>query len=60
MAVTAVALMYQWADTTRMARGRGTSTPNDRHASVYRLWSRAFIGVPCPKNAAGMRVITPC
>ena len=27
MAVTAVALMYQWADTTRMARGRGMAVP---------------------------------
>ena len=46
IAVTAEALMYQCADTTRMARGRGTSAPNARHASVYRLWSSAFIGVP--------------
>ncbi len=34
MAVTAVALMYQWADTTRMARGRGTEAPNAAQASV--------------------------
>ena len=34
IAVTAVALMYQWADTTRMARGRGTAAPKARHASV--------------------------
>ena len=62
MAVTAVALMYQCADTTRMARGRGTAAPNARHASVYRFVSSAFIGLPCPKNAAGIAVVTlpPC
>src|SRR5581483_1712344 len=54
IAVTAVALMYQCALTTRMARGRGTARPNARQAWVYRLSSRAFIGLPCPKNAAGI------
>ena len=54
IAVTAVALMYQWADTTRMARGRGTACPKARHALEYRLISIAFIGFPCPKNAAGI------
>ena len=34
MAVTAVALMYQCAETTRIARGVGTAAPNARHASV--------------------------
>jgi hypothetical protein len=29
--------------------------PNVRHASVYRLRSSAFMGLPWPKNAAGMR-----
>jgi hypothetical protein len=38
--------MYQWADTTRIALGRGMDAPNDRHALVYRLSSRAFIGEP--------------
>src|SRR2546421_12023991 len=46
--------MYQCALTTRMARGRGTAWPNARQAWVYRLSSRAFIGLPCPKNAAGI------
>src|SRR4029453_15383314 len=55
IAVTAVALMYQCADTTRMARGRGTERPNARHAEVYRLLASGFIGLPCPKKAAGMR-----
>ena len=54
MLVTADALMYQWADTTRMARGLGIAAPKSRQASVYRLWSRAFIGVPWPRNAAGI------
>src|ERR1700712_3778618 len=54
IAVTAVALMYQCADTTRIARGRGTESPNARHALVYRLLCSAFIGFPWPMNAAGM------
>jgi hypothetical protein len=37
-----------------MARGRGTERPKIRHASVYRLDSKAFIGFPWPKNAAGI------
>src|SRR5712691_4201598 len=52
--VTAVALMYQWADTTRITRGRGTAWPNARHAVEYGLTSRACIGLPCPKKAAGI------
>src|SRR3954452_8056322 len=56
MAVTAVALMYQWADTTRIARGRGTAAPKARQAWVYRLSSRAFIGLPWPRKAAGITV----
>src|SRR5664280_171653 len=54
IAVTAVALMYQCAETTRIARGRGTAWPNALHAEVYRLVSSAFIGLPWPKKAAGM------
>jgi hypothetical protein len=57
IAVTAVALMYQCALTTRMARGRGTASPKDFHAEVYRFTSTAFIGFPCPKNAAGIRFL---
>jgi len=34
IAVTAVALVYQCADTARIARGRGIPAPNARHASV--------------------------
>src|SRR3954469_9867802 len=54
IAVIAVALMYQCAEITRIARGRGTDPPKARHASVYRLRSRVFIGLPWPMNAAGM------
>src|SRR3954468_21021852 len=59
IAVTAVACTYQCADTTRIARGRGTASPKTRQASVYRFFSSAFIGLPWPKNAAGMTVIGP-
>src|SRR3954471_15163595 len=59
IAVIAVACTYQWAETTRIARGRGTDWPNARQASVYRFFSSAFIGFPCPKNAAGMTVMSP-
>jgi hypothetical protein len=34
MAVTAVALVYQWAETTSTALGVATPTPKARHASV--------------------------
>lgn len=54
MAVTAVALMYQCALTTRIARGRGTDSPKDLQAAVYLFSEMAFIGLPCPKNAAGI------
>ena len=59
IAVTAVACTYQCAETTRIARGRGTAAPNARQASVYRFFSSAFIGLPWPKNAAGMTVMRP-
>src|SRR3954465_12926319 len=59
MAVSAVACTYQWAETTRIGGGRGTDRPKARQASVYRLRSRAFIGLPWPKNAAGMTLMEP-
>ena len=34
------------AETARIARGFGTDAPNARHASVKRLRSSAFIGLP--------------
>src|SRR5689334_7883013 len=57
IAVSAVACTYQCADTTRIARGRGTDSPKARQASVYLFFSSAFIGLPWPKNAAGITVI---
>src|SRR5690242_624325 len=54
IAVTAVTVVYQCAETTRMARGLGTPAPNDCHAFEYRFVSSAFIGLPCPRKAAGM------
>jgi hypothetical protein len=46
--------MYQCAETANIPRGRGTSAPNARQASVKRFLSCAFIGEPCPRNAAGI------
>ena len=47
IAVTALALMYQCAETQTTARGVvGSASPNVRHASVWRLRSMAFIGLP--------------
>jgi hypothetical protein len=46
--------MYQCALITKMARGRCTACPKAFHADVYRLTSIAFIGLPCPMNAAGI------
>ena len=31
--------------------------PSADHVSVYRLLSRAFMGLPCPKKTAGMRFV---
>src|SRR6476619_4652453 len=63
MVVTAVALIYQCALMARTARGRRTLRPKSRQAVVKRLRSSAFIGLPCPMNAAGMasstRLLTP-
>jgi hypothetical protein len=46
--------MYQCADTTTMARGRGRLSPRVRHDAVYVLSDRAFIGLPWPRKAAGI------
>jgi hypothetical protein len=54
MAVTAVTFTYQCAETTRMARGLGTLAPKLAQALEYRFRSSAFIGLPCPRNTAGM------
>jgi hypothetical protein len=52
MAVTAVAPIYQCADTTSSARGRGSWLPSARHPSVNPFRSRVFIGLPWPMNSA--------
>src|SRR4051812_15800749 len=54
IAVTAVPLMNQCADTARMARGRGNAAPRSRQAWVKAFISSVFIGEPCPMNAAGI------
>lgn len=51
--------MYQCALITKMARGRGTACPKAFHADVYLLTSIAFIGLPCPMNAAGIGPTRP-
>ena len=43
---------------TEAWRGLGTAVPRPRQASVKRLRSRVFIGLPCPRNAAGMGRVT--
>ena len=55
MAVTAVALPYQCADTATMASGllRASSRPSSAQARECRLSSMAFIGDPWPRNRAG-------
>ena len=57
IAVTATVGTYQCAETIRMARGRGKEAPMARQASVYRLRSSAFMGLPWPRKAAGMWVM---
>src|SRR5690606_19021179 len=58
IAVTAVAPKNQWAETIRMARGRGKAAPSVRQPCVYRFVSRVFIGLPCPMNSAGLFITT--
>jgi hypothetical protein len=55
IAVTAVPRMYQCADTAKIAFGLGSDSPRRRQASVYWLWTSVFMGLPCPKNTAGIR-----
>jgi hypothetical protein len=54
MAVTAVIFTYQWADMTSTALGLGIDAAKFVQHAVYRLCSRAFMGLPCPMNAAGI------
>jgi hypothetical protein len=55
IAVTAVAGRYQCADTDRIAFGRGSAAPSAAQPEVHAFFCRAFIGLPWPKNTAGMR-----
>src|SRR5690242_16172049 len=55
IAVTAVAPKNQCAETTRIARGRGSCRPKSRHACVKPFCSSVFIGLPWPMNNAGIR-----
>src|ERR1700761_4643446 len=57
MAVTAVAPMYQWAETTSTARGRARLCPLRRQARVKPFSSSVFIGLTWPMNRAGVRVM---
>jgi hypothetical protein len=41
----------------RMALGLSIFAPKSLQTFVYLLCSSAFIGLPCPKNAAGMRAL---
>src|SRR5690606_3849610 len=54
MAVTAVSVKHQCAETTSSALGRGNFCPSCRQASVYLLWCSVFIGVPWPINNDGI------
>src|SRR3954466_3398744 len=47
--------MYQCAEITRIAFGLGSADPMAAHCCVYAFSSSAFIGLPCPKNSAGIR-----
>src|SRR3569623_99959 len=46
--------MNQCADIASTARGRGRVFPSSRHASVKRLRSSVFMGLPCPMKTAGI------
>src|SRR5262245_33803995 len=56
MAVTAVPRMYQCAEMARIAFGLPNLRPAADHASVCRLRSSVFIGLPCPRKTAGARL----
>lgn len=59
MAVTAVMPRYQWAETTKTARGLGNCVPIVRHARVKPLCSKVFMGLPWPMNKAGVSATPP-
>ena len=55
--ITAQNDTYQCADTASTAFGRGMDLPIDAHPSVYLFVAKAFIGLPCPKKIAGIRLL---
>ncbi len=56
--VTPVCGTYQCAEIDRITLGLGMRSPMRRQASVKRLSSRAFMGLPCPKKIAGNSSVT--
>ena len=54
MAVACVPIVSQWAEMQRMALGRGSDWATSPHARLNSLSSIAFIGLPCPRNRAGI------
>ena len=57
IAVTAVPGVHQCAEMASIALGLGTESPRRRQACVYWFCANAFIGLPCPKNTAGIRAV---
>ena len=53
MAVTAVMLTYQCAETTRTALGLGNVAANADQLSVYRLWSSRVHGAAVTDEGSG-------
>ena len=55
MPVTKTPAFCQWAETQRMAAGRGSAAAAPAQARLNSLSSMAFIGLPCPTKTTGMR-----
>src|SRR5262247_402072 len=60
IAVTAVTFTYQCAEMTTIPRGRGMLAPKSAQALEKRFRSSAFIGLPCPRNTAGIVLPAMC
>src|SRR5665213_629901 len=58
IAVTATPGINQCAEIIRIARGFSMEAPTEAHARVYWLDVSAFIGFPCPKKIAEVRIFT--
>ena len=57
MAVTRLPRVSQWAEMHRMAAGVGRVSATWLQTWLKELSSMAFIGLPCPTNKIGMRVV---